>query len=87
MVHTSAVSQKELLRCPGTNTESRHPIKKSVDTMQVLERGVKINGKTVYDLEAVFVPPSLIDEYGCIRKRSKAVRKAWECRHFHEATQ
>ena len=52
-----------------------HPIKKTVETMQVLKRGVKINGKTVYDLEAVFVHPSLIDEYGCIRKRSKAVRK------------
>ena len=74
-----------------------HPIKKTVKTMQVLKRGVKIKGKTVYDLEAVFarlvivgrnrnvdladvfqhelcsVPPSLIDEYGCIRKGSKAV--------------
>ena len=74
-----------------------HPIKKTVKTMQVLKRGVKIKGKTVYNLEAVFarfvivgrnrnvdladvfqhelcsVPPSLIDEYGCIRKGSKAV--------------
>ena len=52
-----------------------HPIKKTVETMQVLKRDVKIKGKTVYDLETVFVPPSLIDQYGCIRKRSKAVRK------------
>ncbi len=36
---------------------------------------MKIKGKTVYDLETVFVPPSLIDQYGCIRKRSMAVRK------------
>ena len=36
-----------------------HPIKKTVETMQVLKRGVKIKGKTVYDLETVFVPPSL----------------------------
>ena len=43
--------------------------------MQVLKRGVKINVKTVYDLETVFVPPSLIDQYGYIRKRRKAVRK------------
>ena len=67
-----------------------HPIKKTVKTMQVLKRGVKIKGKTVCDLEAVFarlvivgrnrnvdladffqhelcsVPPSLIDEYGCM---------------------
>ena len=74
-----------------------HPIKKTVKTMQVLKRGVKIKGNTVYDMEAVFarlvivgrnrnvdladvfqhelcsVPPSLIDEYGCIRKGSKAV--------------
>ena len=52
-----------------------HPIKKTVKTMQVLKRGVKIKVKTVYDLETVFVPPSLIDQYGCISKRSKAVRK------------
>ena len=52
-----------------------HPIKKTVETMQVPKRGVKIKGKTVYDLETVFVPPSLIDQYGCIRKRNKAVRK------------
>ena len=52
-----------------------HPIKKSVETVQVLKRGVKIKGKTVYDLETVFVPASLIDQYGCIRKLSKAVRK------------
>ena len=48
-----------------------HPIKKTVETVQVLKRGVK----TVYDLETVFVPSSLIDQYGCIRKRSKGVRK------------
>ena len=52
-----------------------HPIKKTVETVQFLMRGAKIKGKTVYDLETVFVPPSLIDQYGCIRKRSKAVRK------------
>ena len=52
-----------------------HPIKKTVETMQVLKRGVKIKGKTVYDLETVFVPPSLIDQYGCTRKQSKAVHK------------
>ena len=52
-----------------------HLIKTTIETMQVLQRGVKIKGKTIYVLEAVFVPPSLIDEYGCIRKRSKAVRK------------
>ncbi len=38
------------------------PIKKTVETMQVLKRDVKIKGKTVYDLETVFVPPSLIDQ-------------------------
>ena len=31
-----------------------HPIKKTVETMQVLKRDVKIKGKTVYDLETVF---------------------------------
>ena len=39
-----------------------HPIKKTVERMQVLKRGVKIKGKIVYDLETVFVPPSLIDQ-------------------------
>ena len=48
-----------------------HPIKKTVETMQVLKRGVKIKGKTVYDIETVFVPPSFIDQYCCIRKQSK----------------
>ena len=43
--------------------------------MQVLKRDVKIKEKTVYDLETVFVSSSPIDLYGCIRKRSKAVRK------------
>ena len=43
--------------------------------MQVLKRDVKIKGKTVYDFETVFVPPSLIGQYGCIIKRSKALRK------------
>ena len=51
-----------------------HPIKKTVATMQVQKRGAKIKGKTFYDLEAVFVPPSLIDEYDCMIKRSKALR-------------
>ena len=50
-----------------------HPIKKTLETMQVLKRGVKIKGKTVYDLETVFVPSSLIDQYGCIRKRRNSV--------------
>ena len=52
-----------------------HPIKKTVETMQVLKRGRQIKETTVYGLEAVFVNPSLIDEYGCIRKGRKAVRK------------
>ena len=52
-----------------------HQIKKTVETMQVLKRVVKIKEKTVYDLETVVVSSSPIDQYGCIRKRSKAVRK------------
>ncbi len=41
--------------------------------MKVLNRGVKIKRKTVYDLRAICVPPSLIDEHGCIKKGNKAV--------------
>ena len=41
--------------------------------MKVLKRGVKIKRKTGYDLIAIFVPPSLIDEHGCINKGNKAV--------------
>ena len=52
-----------------------HPIKKTVEKMQVLKRGVQIKGKTVCGLEAVFVPPSLIDEYVGIIKGTKAVCK------------
>ena len=64
-----------------------HPIKKTVETMH-LKRGVKVNGKTVYDLETVFVPPSLIDQYGCIRNGAwQCARDYWECTHFREATQ
>ena len=53
----------------------QRPIKKTVEKMKALKRGVNIKGKTVYDSEAVFVPPSLIDKYGCIRKWSMAVCK------------
>ena len=49
----------------------RQPIKKTVETVQVMKRGVKIEGKTVYDLETVFVPLSVIDQYSCIRKRGR----------------
>ena len=52
-----------------------HPIKKTVATIQVQKRGAKIKGKTFYDLEAVFIPPSLIDDYDCMIKRSNALRK------------
>ena len=52
-----------------------HPIKKTVATMQDQKRGAKIKGKTCYDLEAVFVPPSFIDQYHCMTKRSKALLK------------
>ena len=61
-----------------------HLIKKTVETTHVLKRGAKIKGKTVYGLDAVFVPPSLIDQYGCIRKRSKAVRKGLGARTFRK---
>ena len=52
-----------------------HPIKKTIATMQVQKRGAKIKGRPFYDLEAVFVPPSPIDDYDCMIKRSKALRK------------
>ncbi len=65
-----------------------HPIKKTVETMQVLKRDVKIKGKTVYDLETVFVPPSLIDQYGCIKNGARqCAMDYWECTHFREAKQ
>ena len=65
-----------------------HPIKKTVETMQVIKRGMQIKETTVYGLEAVFVPPWLIDEYGCIRIGSRAVRKVLLGMHyFQEAAQ
>lgn len=71
-------------------------ISSPVKTMEQLKRGMKVGGKTVFDLEAIFlrilmvgqqrqlqlapifqyelcaVPPSLIDEYGCLRKGNKS---------------
>ena len=41
--------------------------------MQVMKHGVKIKGKTMHGLGEVFVPPSPIDEYGCIRKGNNAL--------------
>ena len=55
------------------------PTQKTVKKMQVLKRGVKIKITSVYDLKAVFVPPSLIVEYGSIKKREQgsACEPAW----------
>ena len=53
-------------------------MKKTVKTMQVMQLGVKIKRTTVYDLKAIFVPPSLIDEHGCIKKeQGSACKLAW----------
>ncbi|KAG1662802.1 hypothetical protein GQR58_020746 [Nymphon striatum] len=72
-------------------------ISNKVKTMEQLKRGIKVGGKTIFDLQAIFVrllvvgkqrqfkltsifqyelcevPPSLIDECGCLRKGNKAV--------------
>ena len=72
-------------------------ISNQVKTMEQLKRGINVNGKTIFDLEAIFirllvvgqhrqlqlttilqyelcaVPPSLIYEYGCLRKGNKSV--------------
>ena len=48
-----------------------HPIKKPIKIMRVTKRHVKVKIKTEYDLKAVFVPPFLIDEYGCIKKGTR----------------
>ena len=60
-----------------------HPIKRTFEASP--EARCEDQGKTIYGLEAVFVPPSLIREYGCIRKGSKAVCKG--LLHVQEATQ
>ena len=40
-----------------------HPIKKTVKTMQVLKRGVKVSGINEYDLEAVFAGTSILQTF------------------------
>ena len=50
-----------------------HQMQNTVKTMQVLNHDVKIKREQLYDLKAVLVSPSLIDEYGCFKKRNKAV--------------
>ena len=72
-------------------------ISNKVKTMEQLKRGINFGGKTIFDLEAIFirllvvgqhrklqlttifqyelcsVPPSLIDEYGCLRNGNKSI--------------
>ena len=65
-----------------------HPLKKTLETMQVLKRGVKIKGKTVYDLETVFhLPRSLTSTAASENGARQCARDYWECTHFREATQ
>ena len=65
-----------------------HSITKTVETMQVLKRGVKIKGKTVYDLETVFyLPSSLTSTAASENETRQCAGDYWECTHFREATQ
>lgn len=72
------------------------PISTSIKTMEHIKKGVKVEDKTIFDLETIFlrlltvgqqrqmtlapifqydlspIPSSLIDEFGCLRKGSKA---------------
>ena len=45
--------------------------------MQEMKKVVIVNGKAIFDIETLFelshVPPSLIDEFGCLRKGVKTV--------------
>ena len=60
-----------------------HPIKKTVETMQVMKRHVKIKGKTVYELETVsYLPRSLTRTAASENSASDC----WQCTQFREAT-
>lgn len=68
-------------------------IEKRVKTMQQMKKAVVVQGKAIYDMEAIFarllvvgqqrnvdlqyelsaVPPSIVDEFGCLRKGDKSV--------------
>ena len=72
-------------------------IERRVKTMQAMKKSVVVNGKPVYNIEAIFsrllvvgqqrnvnlhevfkyelsaVPPSIVDEFGCLRKGDKSV--------------
>ena len=65
-----------------------HPIKKTVETMQVLKRGVKIKGKLSTSWKQFsYLPRSLTSTAASENGARQCARDYWECTHFREATQ
>ena len=67
-----------------------HPIKKTVETMQVLKRSVKIKGENCLGLGHIFrtsLARSLTSTAASENGARQCARDYWECTHFREATQ
>ena len=65
-----------------------HPIKKTVETMQVLKRGVKIKLKLFTRWKQFsYLPRSLTSTAASENGARQCARDYWECTHFREATQ
>ena len=65
-----------------------HPIKKTVETMQVLKRGVKIKGKlSTTWTQFSYLPRSLTSTAASVNGARQCGRDNWESTYFREATQ
>ena len=64
-----------------------HPIKKTVETMQVLKRAVQIKGKLSTTLKQFsYLPRSLTSNAASENGARQCASDYWECTHFREAT-
>ena len=66
----------------------QHPIKKTVETMQVLKRGVKVKGQlsTAWKQFSYFAR-SFTSTAASENGARQCIRDYWECTHFQDATQ
>ena len=66
-----------------------HPIQKTVETMQVLKRGMKIKGVKLSTTwkQFSYLPRSLTSTAASENGARQYARDYWECTHFREATQ
>ena len=64
-----------------------HPMKKTVETMQVMKRGVKIKGKLSTTWKQFsYLPRSLTSTAASENGAKQCAMDYWECTHFRKAT-